>query len=123
MAAIKLNPHRSLRREATRRSNDCAVDPPRISNRIPRLVRASKAIAKRANKRDQAVIALTRAWAKPRYHLASRKPSSQQKRWPYSWAARLARTFILLTRYQVSNIPFLLRARLIVTQSWWGELS
>jgi hypothetical protein len=122
-AAIKLNSPRSLRRETTRRSSDCAMARPRISKRIPRLVKANKAMAKRANKRDPAGIALTRAGAKPSYPLASRKPSSPQKRYPYSMALRLARLGRLLTRYPSSQGPWVLRARLLVPQTWRGLLS
>src|SRR5262249_22604074 len=56
-------------------------------------------------------------------HFASRNPSSQQNRKPYSLAIGLARSFRLLTRYQVSSLPFLFRARLMVIQRWRGELS
>src|SRR6266498_2288819 len=89
----------------------------------PSVVSASKAMANKANNRDHASISLTRASAKPRYHLASRKPSSQQNRKPYSLAIGSARSLRLLTRYQVSSLPFLLRARLMVIQSWRGDFS
>src|SRR5215813_13793272 len=47
---------------------------------LPRLVRTSKAIANKANMRDQALLCAIRAFAKPSHPLVSRKPSSQPKR-------------------------------------------
>src|SRR5215831_5405719 len=123
IAATKLNSQRPFRREVTRRKSCLASRSPRINNAIPIVVSTSKAVANKANKRDHASISLTRASAKPRYHLASRKPSSQQNRKPYSLAIGSARSLRLLTRYQVSSLPFLLRARLIVIQSWRGDFS
>jgi hypothetical protein len=76
IAATKLNSQRPLRREVTRRESCLACGPPRINNAIPSVVSTSKAMANKANKRDQASVSVTRAWAKPRYHLASRKPTT-----------------------------------------------
>jgi hypothetical protein len=47
----------------------------------------SKTSAKSADKRDQARMSATRASLKPRYHLVSRKLSSQLKRRAHSVAA------------------------------------
>jgi hypothetical protein len=103
IAATMLNSQRPLRREATRRKSCFAPGPPRIKNVIPSVVSTSKAMANMANNRDHASISLTRASAKPRYHLASRNPSSQQNRQPYSLAIGSARSLRLLTRYHVSR--------------------
>src|SRR5262249_14253324 len=102
-AAIKLSSQRSRRRETTRRNRPLAAGPARINSTMPRVVKTRRAMANKANNPDQAIISLTRAWAKPRYHFVSRNPSSQEKRRPYSWAARLARQPRLLTRYHVSH--------------------
>src|SRR5262249_53579333 len=83
----------------------------------------SKAIANKANMRDQALMCAIRAFAKPSHHLASRKPSSQPKRRLYSLTAAVAAYDRLLTKCQIPQWPLASRARLLDTQSRWGQLS
>src|SRR5262249_1465595 len=121
-AAIKLNSHRSRRRDATRRSSSFACAPPRTRSRIPSAVTAINAMANKANKRDQASICLIRASENPRSHFKSLNPSLQSNLKPYSLVAGSARKGGLLTRYHLPHLPVLSPARLIVTQSLGGKL-
>jgi transposase len=66
----------------------------------------SKAMANKANNRDQASISETRDSAKPGRNFASRNPSSRQNRKPYYLAIGSGCRFRLLTRRHVSGLPF-----------------
>src|SRR6266436_1570874 len=117
------NSQRPRRLDTTRRSKALALGPWVSKSVLPRLVMTSNAIANKANMRDQALICAIRAFAKPSHHLASRKPSSQPKRRPYSLAAAGAAYGRLLTKCQMPQLPLVSRARLLDTQRRCGQLS
>src|SRR5882724_11938088 len=117
MALIKPNSQRPRRRDATRRNKSGASLDGVNKSWLPRLVITSKAMANKANMRDQALICAIRALAKPNHHLASRKPSSQPKRRPYSLAAAGAAYGRLLTKCQMPQLPLASRARLLDTHT------
>src|SRR5205085_3308445 len=123
IALTTLKSQRSFRRDDTRLINSKACFPLRLSNFILRTTTTNKAIANKANIRDQAFTSLIRPSEKPNSHFTSRNPCSQLKRLAYSWAACLALCLRLLSRYHTSHLPSRSRTRLILTNSRCGELS
>ena len=117
MALTRLKSQRPRRREATRRNSAPAFGPPDNSSLTAKLTTTSNARANKANRRDQAVMFLIRARAKPSSHLVSRNPSSQPNRRAYYAAVAWARRQRLAIKYHVSHCPVRSRARLMVTHN------